>query len=387
MKLTRRDVLRIGTGAAGAWLARDGGTPLFAQGSNAATAPSLPVAIGQCKEYEHKSVHATLATLFDRIGGIRSLVNGKTVAMKLNLTGDPGRGEFGIIPGRSYQTHASVALAATQLFFQNGAKRVRLLESAYWEMEMEEYVALDHHDPKEFARLGNVEWEDTHNLGKGKQYHRLKVPWGGYVFPAFDVNHSYVDCDVYVSLAKLKNHVCGGVTLSLKNTFAMAPTSIYGGEAHRKGERALSARSMLHSGNEQPAQGAPAELNPSTPRNHIYRVPRIVADLCGCRPIHLAIIDGIEACAGGEGPWNGTLRRTTPGVLVVGRNAVNTDAVCTGIIGYDPTSGHGQKPFPGANHLQLLADQGLGTNDLKRIEVRGTAIKDVLYPYGEVLKS
>jgi hypothetical protein len=29
------------------------------------------------------------------------------------------------------------------------------------------------------------------------------VPYGGYVFPAFDLNHSYEDCDVFVSLAKM----------------------------------------------------------------------------------------------------------------------------------------------------------------------------------------
>ena len=39
------------------------------------------------------------------------------------------------------------------------------------------------------------------------------MPGGGSLFPAYLLNHSYVDCDVYVSLAKMKKHVTAGVSL------------------------------------------------------------------------------------------------------------------------------------------------------------------------------
>jgi len=39
-----------------------------------------------------------------------------------------------------------------------------------------------------------------------RQYVPVKLPGGGSVYPAYYLNHSYADCDVYVSLAKLKNH-------------------------------------------------------------------------------------------------------------------------------------------------------------------------------------
>ena len=58
-------------------------------------------------------------------------------------------------------------------------------------------------------------------------------------------------------------------------------------------------------------------------------------------------------------------------MLLAGRNAVCTDAVCTAVMGYDPQAGHMQFPFPGENHLRLLASVGVGSIDLKRIEVRG----------------
>ena len=80
-----------------------------------------------------------------------------------------------------------------------------------------------------------MEFEDTRNLGKGKTYHEVKVPWGGSLFPAYHVNHSYVDCDVYVSLAKLKNHATAGVTLGMKNNFGVTPIALYG--QHEPDER------------------------------------------------------------------------------------------------------------------------------------------------------
>jgi len=52
-----------------------------------------------------------------------------------------------------------------------------------------------------------------------------------------------------------------------------------------------------------------------------------------------------------------------------------------GVMGYDPQSGYQERPFPGENHLNLLARAGLGTNDLGKIEVRGLALKEALHEY------
>ena len=77
----------------------------------------------------------------------------------------------------------------------------------------------------------NVEFENTNALGSGRKYSRLKIPSGGAVFPAYDLNHSYEDTDFFISLAKLKNHATCGVTLSMKNIFGITPASIYGDDA------------------------------------------------------------------------------------------------------------------------------------------------------------
>src|SRR5262249_20295847 len=114
-----------------------------------------------------------------------------------------------------------------------------------------------------------------------------------------------------------------------------------------------------------------------------YRVPHIVADLVAARPVDLAIIDGIESVTGGEGPWIRGLRHVQPGVLIAGTNPVCTDAVGAAVMGYDPQARRGTPPFQTCDNTLLLAEgHGIGTTDLKRIDVRGVSIHDALYQYG-----
>ena len=113
-----------------------------------------------------------------------------------------------------------------------------------------------------------------------------------------------------------------------------------------------------------------------------YRVPHIVADLVTARPIDLAIIDGIESIAGGEGPWIKGIRLVQPGVLIAGTNPVCTDAVATAVMGYDPRADRGTAPFRTCDNTLLLAERhGVGTTDLNRIEVRGVPIAEAMYRY------
>jgi hypothetical protein len=67
----------------------------------------------------------------------------------------------------------------------------------------------------------------------------LRVPFGGYMFSSLELNHSYHDTDVMISLAKLKRHITAGVTLSMKNLFGITPNALYGDEAGS--EKAIEA--------------------------------------------------------------------------------------------------------------------------------------------------
>src|SRR5262249_35586405 len=127
-----------------------------------------------------------------------------------------------------------------------------------------------------------VEFENTNALGKGKQYHRFKVPGGGLVFPSWELNHAYQDTDVFMSMAKLKNHATCGITLARKNIFGITPAAIYGDDAGEKepNENPTKGRAdVCHSGKRQPAAPALAELDPQSSRSPGYRMPRIVAEL------------------------------------------------------------------------------------------------------------
>jgi uncharacterized protein (DUF362 family) len=347
---------------------------LFAANS----APTAPVAIAQCPTYGPE-VRATLATLFDQLGGLDRLVKGKTVAVKLNLTGDAKTSYKGMPKGVTYWVHPEVVGSTVSLLGQAGARRIRLLESTLDpDGSMEKFLLACEWNPRDFTSAASgVEFEDTNYAGPSGKYTRLVVPGGGLLFKAYDVNRSYEECDVYISLAKLKEHSTAGVTLSMKNSFGIPPCTIYGTAAGRDEPAKVvkGSRAMLHDGSRQPPKSSLPEIDATSPRDPGYRVPRVVADLAAARPIHLAIIDGISTVAGGEGPWVRRMRPVEARLLIAGTNCVTTDAVCTALMGFDPMANRGTAPFETCESTLKLAEQlGLGTRDLNRIEVRGVPI-------------
>jgi uncharacterized protein (DUF362 family) len=342
------------------------------------------VAIAGCRSYGPE-VRTALHSCFDQLGGIGSLVKNKTVTVKLNLTGTNFTPFLDRPVGETYMTHYATAIALGTLLFEAGARRVRFVESTQSRAELAATLALADWDVKALEALGKVEFENTRNLGHGKQYAHLPVPTGGYMFSTLDLNHAYGDTDVMVSLAKLKNHITAGVTLSMKNLFGLTPNSLYGGQAGD--EDATEGRSPLHNPKGFEKINLPGLKSGITSTDPTWRVPRITVDVCAARPIHLAIIDGITSMSGGEGPWCGgeaTLKFTAPGVLIVGLNPVSTDAVGTAVMGYeDPRALRGAKPFAFCdNHLLLAEQAGLGSADLRQIEVRGMSIDKARIAYG-----
>jgi uncharacterized protein (DUF362 family) len=100
-----------------------------------------------------------------------------------------------------------------------------------------------------------------------------------------------------------------------------------------------------------------------------------VADLVAARPVHLAIVDGIRTITSGEGPWCPGVKPVRPGLLIAGTNCVNTDAVSMALMGFDPRADRGTAPFETSDSTLRLAEElGVGSRDLKQIEVVGTPI-------------
>jgi uncharacterized protein (DUF362 family) len=340
------------------------------------------VAIVSCKTYGPE-VKAALRQCFDLVGGVDKLVRNKTVTVKLNLTGTDFTRFLGKTVGETFMTHSATVSSLLALLFDAGATRVRLVESTQSQDDLQTTLGIAGWDVNALSGLGKVEYENTRNLGLGKSYSTLRVPFGGFMFSSLELNHSYHDTDVMVSLAKLKRHITAGVTLSMKNQFGLTPNALYGSEAGS--EKATDGRMPLHSAVGFEKIKLPG-LKPEAPyKDPFSRVPHIVVDVCAARPIDLAIVDGIAAMTGGEGPWcsqAAVIKATTPGVLIAGLNPVSTDAVATAVMGYDPRSPRGTKPFEYCDNHLLLAEQvGLGSADLARIDVRGMTIESARYPY------
>ena len=384
---SRRDWLRTAASAvSGAYLA--GLTP-----ARAAAAPAGPVALARCKTYNAGELLPAMQKMFDQLGGLGRLVKGKTVAIKINLTGAPTY-RLGYLPLEdTHYTHPHVIATAAQLMAKAGARRIRVLESPWATADpIEEYLLRANWEPNDILRASpNVEFENTNYLGSAKKYSRLMVPFGGYMFPGFDLNHSYADCDVFVSIAKLKEHATAGVTLSMKNCFGMTPCTIYGTGAgiDEPSELPKGGRQIIHQGNRGPSKSAPQEKDPTSPRQDTWRVPRTVVDLVAARPIHLAIIDGVKTMTGGEGPWiREDLKPAAPGVLLAGLNPINTDAVAMSVMGFDPMADRGTPPFERCDSIVKLGEEaGIGTRDLSRIEVIGPKIADVRFDFAALRKA
>jgi uncharacterized protein (DUF362 family) len=361
-----------------------GGSP---SGPSPSPAPTVPpssgsgiVALTRARAYGAEAA-AAIRQALDLLGGIGSLVRGKTVTVKVNFTGWPIRGLFGRTAGETYVTHGDTALALARILAEDGARRIRFVESQGVALSLEDVAATAGWDVRSLQAIPGVEFENTRNLGHGSQYARLAVPDGGRLFSYFDVNHSYADTDVFVSLARMKEHAtAAGITLSMKNLFGITPNSLYGSEG--AGEDKIGYRGPIHGKAEGWVGLLPGEKAGFESQPVGVRVPRTIVDENLARPVHLAIVDGITTIRGGEGWWNAGIAPIDPGVVVAGASALSTDAVAAAVMGFDARAAHYTPPFETRENHFLLAEQaGLGTADVGRIEVRGLRIADVRTPF------
>jgi uncharacterized protein (DUF362 family) len=386
--LTRRDWLALSGLAAGALAVRRAPAA-----QPVATGPTEPVSVAKVRSYD-EDLTAQFRQMFDQVGGLTNQVKGKTIGIKLNLTGG---GRFpGYTAGDTHWVHPRVVGAVVAAFGALGAKRIRILEGAESHKrgyKLEDKLLSGGWDVSAIRNAATlVEFEDTDPLGQAKQYSLLKVQSKPYVFPAFQLNHSYEDCDFFVSLAKMKNHEEMGLTLCIKNLFGITPLGVY-----------KNRETVFHYGQVQAPAGAPTELDPNSSRYEGWRLPRILVDILGARPVDLAIVDGIVSMVGGEGPWVLGSKPVHPGILVVGRNCVNTDTVAAACMGYNPRAGRHEAPYrvfknpkdhppeqlqPGdetfqyADNTVLLAEAvGMGSADLTKIDVRGVPIQEAMFDY------
>ena len=381
--LTRRQWLAGAGVSAGALLA----APAL---SFAAAAQAGRVTVAKCKEYGPELV-PTMEKMFDQLGGLSGLVKGKTVAIKINLIGVRWQRLGNALMEETFWTNPVVIGGVVHLLGKAGARRIRVVEGPWSSAEtLEEVMYSMNWKPQDIlSAADNVEFENTNYLGRGKTYSRLMVPGGGLIYPGYDLNHSYADCDVFVSLAKLKEHAATGVTLSMKCVYGSTPITIYGEGAgvDEPSIRPHGGRGgVFHFARRMPSKSAPQQIDMSLPKDAGYRIPRIVAELCTARPVHLAIIDGVKSATGAETNYGSRPQAAVnPGVLIAGTNCVATDAVAMAVMGYDPMAIRGAAPFASSDSmLQLGEGLGIGMRDMSRNEVVGVPVSQVVFSYSAV---
>jgi hypothetical protein len=161
------------------------------------------------------------------------------------------------------------------------------------------------------------------------------VPGGGQLFDRYPLPEPVLEADALVSVQKMKNHLFSGVTLCLKNLFALMAI--------------------------QPA---------GRPRNyyhHLVRLPYMLGDLGRIMDPALNIVDGLVGQAAME--WGRGDHPRICNTLIAGDQAVATDACVTHLMGHDPQSDWPTPPFRrDRNALLAAAEGGFGTVDLSQID-------------------
>lgn len=380
MSISRREFV-AGWGAAG--------LAMLQPARMRASVPTAPVAVARCRSYGAEFLAAT-EKMFDQLGGMGRVVKGKTVTIKINLTGGETTRQDYLPQSRTCWSHPRTVGSVIHLLDKAGARRIRVVEGAWvWPASLEEFMLKAGWDPNLLLGAApRVELINTNLPYKGsKPYTRFPVPNGGHLFPAYDLSTAYAESDVLVSMNKLKEHGTAGVTLSIKNLFGISPTTIYGNKLPVDEPAPIpygGRQDIGHNGSRQPPNSSPPEKDPTSPREAGYRIPRFIADLAAAAPPSLEILDGIDTIAGAELPRGELTEAVSPGVLVVGTNAVATDAVAMAVMGFDPMADRGKAPFETCdNTLRLAEELGAGTRDLAKIEVVGTPVKDVVFKFRE----
>jgi len=138
--------------------------------------------------------------------------------------------------------------------------------------------------------------------------------------------HTVLDCDLLVSLPKMKTHHWTGATLAMKNLFGVVPGGVYG-----------------------------------WPKNvlHWAGIAESIVDLHHLFPRQFAIVDGVVGMEG-NGPIQGTPKNA--GVLVAGSDVVAVDATCCRVMGIDPKKIGYLKLARGEENLGVEAFRQTGEN-------------------------
>jgi uncharacterized protein (DUF362 family) len=225
-------------------------------------------------------------TIYRVVADHKLNVRGKRIVLKPNLV------EFD--PGTVINTHPMVVHATYEAFRKLGAAEVKIAEGPGHRratLDLAEAAGYFSSVPK---------FEDLFTDLNLDEVAKRDIPTPVSKLKALYLPHTVLDCDLLVSLPKMKTHHWAGATLAMKNLFGLVPGGVYG-----------------------------------WPKNvlHWAGIPQSIVDLHHLFPRQFAIVDGIVGMEG-NGPIQGTPKQA--GVLVAGSDVAAVDATCCRIMDIDP---------------------------------------------------
>jgi uncharacterized protein (DUF362 family) len=318
------------------------------------TPPEVPgsstVAVREVQTYTRRELRNTLSQMFDDLGGISDLVNGKTVGIKINLTGGSGSANTTPPAVELFWTHPEVLKAVGELAKDAGAKKLYVVEAVY------DWGSFTDFGFKTVADGLGATLVDLNDVKPSGAYVQRSVGGGWLIYQSLTQNAVLNDCECFISLPKAKQHVGAGVTHAMKNLVGTlpVPSGLYNAGA--------SNRSGIHQ---------IRKYDGNTNSN----LRRVVVDLNQATKIHLAVTDAVMTASGGEGPWNRGFEPATFNRMIVSKDVVAADVIATKVIGFDPMAADGEGVFAeGINYFKLANEKGLGNWDLAKIQVIGVPV-------------
>jgi len=237
-------------------------------------------------------------------------VEGRTCLAKPNILG-------AMPPERHVNTHPSIVAAAVAALERRGAARVSVGDNS----GMRAYGS--NARAARVAGILDAAGGRYVNLGASPVKTALESDFAERL--AF--SREVLECDVLVSLPKMKTHVATGITGGIKNTFG----HLVGGEKMRLHREAVGTENFA----------------------------RAVLDVYQVRPPDLVVMDAVVAMEG-QGPSGGRPRDV--GRILASTNAVALDTVMAAMMGLEPRS---------VPMLRIADERGLGPADLARIDIDG----------------
>ncbi len=296
--MTRRQALATAAAA----------TSLTRCSTRARSYPIANVSIVKAPSYDQRVYDA----VFRMIAGHNLNVTGKRVVLKPNLV------EYDATT--AINTHPLIVHAAWEAFRKLGAATVHIAEGPGHRRGTLDLA----HAAGYFDTVPR--FEDNFTDLNTDTVAKRAIP-----NPVSQLNGLYLpqtvlDCDLLVSIAKMKTHHWAGATLSMKNLFGVVPGAVYG-----------------------------------WPKNvlHWAGIPESIVDLHHLFPRQFAIVDGVIGMEG-NGPIQGTPKHA--GVLVAGPDPVAVDATCCRIMSLDPGKIAYLQIARGAENLRESAFRQTGEN-------------------------